>query len=83
MDKYKGKVVEISGKFAGSSGSDDTLAVRFETSGTAIQFLCRLAPGTAGVVSKYEKGQDIKMTGIHEPFLSMDGPGFKDCQPVP
>ena len=64
FDKYVDKAVEISGKFAASSGSGESLSVRFETSGTAIQFICQLAPGTAGVVSKYEKGQDIKMIGI-------------------
>ena len=83
MDKYQGKVVEISGKFAASSGSENSLSVRFETSGSAIQLLCKLADGTAGVVSKYEKGQDIKMIGVGDRFASIDGLGFKDCRPAP
>ena len=82
MEKYKGKVVEISGKFSGTSGSGDAIDVKFDTGDPALWVTCRINPSAVQAAAKLQKGQDIKMTGIGDP-MSIIGPLFKDCQMVP
>jgi hypothetical protein len=78
VDKYKDKVVEVSGKFNRSSGSVDAPEVQFET-GSGVFVTCRLSPSAFQAAAKFEKGQDIKLTGIGYPY-TISGPIFKDCE---
>jgi hypothetical protein len=78
MYKYEGKVVEISGKYFGNSGTDDSIEVKFDT-GEALKVNCRINASAVQAVAKLEKGQQIKMTGIGDPS-GIIGPLFKDCQ---
>lgn len=79
MQKYKGKVVEISGKFSRTSAIGDAITVRFDTGEPALEVTCRVNASAIQAVAKFEKGQQIKMTGIGDP-ASIIGPLFNDCQ---
>ncbi|MDM7923520.1 MAG: hypothetical protein QUS14_14575 [Pyrinomonadaceae bacterium] len=78
VDKYKEKVVEVRGKFNRSSGSAEAPEVQFET-GNDVFVTCRLSPSAFQAAAKFEKGQDIRMTGIGYPY-TISGPIFKDCE---
>lgn len=79
MQKYKGKVVEISGKFNAGGSIGDAITVKFETGEPSYYVTCRVHPSAIQAAAKFEKGQQIKMTGIGDP-VSMIGPLFNDCQ---
>ena len=78
MEKYEGKVVEISGQFSHTSGSENSIDVKFET-GDPLKVSCRVNASAIQAVAKFEKGEQIKMTGIGDP-TGIIGPLFKDCQ---
>lgn len=78
VDKYKDKVVEVRGKFNRSSGSAEAPEVQFET-GSDVFVTCRLSPSAFQAAAKFQKGDDIKMTGIGYPY-TISGPIFKDCE---
>lgn len=79
MQKYKGKVVEISGKFGGTSAVGDSTTVKFDTGEPALPVTCRVRASAIQAAAKLEKGQQIKMTGIGDP-ASLMGPLFNDCE---
>ena len=79
MEKYKGKIVEISGKFSRTSGSANSPEVVFDTGDPGLWVTCRLNASAFQAAAKLEKGQAIKMSGIGDP-ASIIGPLFKDCE---
>jgi hypothetical protein len=82
MDKYKDKVVEISGKFSRNAGSEDALEVKFDAGEPTLEVTCRINASAVQAAAKFQKGQEIKMTGIGDPY-GITGPLFKDCQVAP
>ncbi len=78
-EKYKDKIVEISGKFSRSAGSVDVPEVKFETGDTGVDVTCRLSPSAFQAAAKFQKGQDIKLTGKGNP-VTIIGPIFNDCE---
>ena len=80
MEKYKGKVVEIAGKFSKTAGSADALEIKFEPYEASKDVVtCRINASAVQAAAKYQKGEEIKMTGIGDPY-SIIGPLFKDCE---
>src|SRR5687768_12873372 len=62
MQKYKGKVVEISGKFSKTGSIGDATTVKFDTGEPSLEVTCRVNASAIQAAAKLEKGQQIKMT---------------------
>lgn len=77
-EKYKDKVVEITGKFNRSSGTTENPEVQFET-GSSVWVTCVLSPSAYQAAAKFEKGQEVKLVGTTDPY-SITGPRFKNCE---
>lgn len=81
VQKYSGKNVEISGKFARSAGTAEAPEVKFDTAGGA-SVTCVLDPSAYQTAAKFQAGQEIKLVGVGDP-VTIIGPKFKNCQVVP
>lgn len=82
VDKYKDKIVEITGKYKRTVGSHSYLHVVID-SGKNREVWCKMAEGYGVTVSHYKEGQTVKLTGVGDPLVSALGPGFKDCKLQP
>ena len=82
VEKYKDKIVEITGKYKRTVGSNAYLHVVID-SGKNREVWCKMAEGYGITVSQYKEGQTIKLTGIGDPLVYPLGPGFKDCKLQP
>jgi hypothetical protein len=82
LEKYNGKVLQVSGKFDHSAGTETAPEVKFDTGGPYVSVSCILNASAIQVAAKLQKGQEITMIGTWDP-MSIIGPRLKDCQMAP